>query len=418
MSKKITELPTSTAVEPAFYVPLVNTTNPTGNTTEKAPLTMVAQGLNGLVATLTGSFFTGPVTASLGLSASFINLGGSGNTRPNVGALRLPYNNGVSDRIITAKYFDNTSDVDFLTYGGTTWTIGSTGCNVFTYAAAMLNFSQASISNYHYSGWTLYNQVRGAYDLSIDGNGALFTVPVTSSNYVTAGGISGNHKTIIGPLVGSPSGYGAIYCLASSSSPSLSNPVIYSDGASCYLNSPSGAGSIGIVAGGASVLASFNTTQATLSTQVTASNGMWIGGNNTVTFAHSGSTVEQYDASLRRTIVKSRTPMTSSGTKILTSFTGSNGYTYLVKIDVVMQHSTTTGSYVATYVSHYNMSSNSMNLVGSLTSVTSSNSLAPVTVSTSLTSAGSVIALSGTVGGAFGGGNYNFGTFMTVQEVG
>jgi uncharacterized protein YccT (UPF0319 family) len=110
--------------------------------------------------------------------------------------------------------------------------------------------------------------------------------------------------------------------------------------------------------------------------------------------------------------------MTSSGTKILTSFTGSNGYTYLVKIDVVMQHSTTTGSYVATYVSHYNMSSNSMNLVGSLTSVTSSNSLAPVTVSTSLTSAGSVIALSGTVGGAFGGGNYNFGTFMTVQEVG
>jgi len=110
--------------------------------------------------------------------------------------------------------------------------------------------------------------------------------------------------------------------------------------------------------------------------------------------------------------------MTSSGTKVLSAFTGSNGYTYLVKVDLVMQHSTTTESYVATYTSHYSMNSGTMNLIGSLNSATSSNGLGFVTVSTALTASGGVVVLNGIVGGVFSGGTYNFGTFMSIQEVG
>lgn len=60
MAKKITELPAATTVEPVDVLPMVDLTGPT---TQKVTITQLATAMNGLVATLTGSTFSGPITA-------------------------------------------------------------------------------------------------------------------------------------------------------------------------------------------------------------------------------------------------------------------------------------------------------------------------------------------------------------------
>jgi hypothetical protein len=62
VAKKITELTAETTVQPSNLIPTVNVT---AGETRKATLTDVVLGINGLVATLTGSNFSGPVTAQL-----------------------------------------------------------------------------------------------------------------------------------------------------------------------------------------------------------------------------------------------------------------------------------------------------------------------------------------------------------------
>jgi hypothetical protein len=82
-TKKITQLPTASAVLPTDLVPIVDLND---TMTEKATWSQVVDGLNGLIATLSGSKFSGPVTASVGVSASFFQVGPSPAT---AGAVRL-----------------------------------------------------------------------------------------------------------------------------------------------------------------------------------------------------------------------------------------------------------------------------------------------------------------------------------------
>jgi hypothetical protein len=111
--------------------------------------------------------------------------------------------------------------------------------------------------------------------------------------------------------------------------------------------------------------------------------------------------------------------MTSTGTETVLAFTGSNGRTYLAKADIIAQHSTTTSSYATTYTSHFYMSGGLMRLVGSVGSAPSSTTTsAPVTMSTALSSSGEAIILNATLSGIVLGGTFNWGGFMTVQEVG
>jgi len=93
VTKKITELPAATLVEPADLVAVVDA-GPI--ITKKATLTQVVQGLDGLVATLSGSRFSGPVTASLGVSASHVSLG---LLPASTGDLRLSNNSTIKARV-------------------------------------------------------------------------------------------------------------------------------------------------------------------------------------------------------------------------------------------------------------------------------------------------------------------------------
>lgn len=71
MAKKITQLPTASFVRPQDYVPIVDINDVQ---TEKATFSQVVAGLDGLVATLTGSNFSGPIRGTGGLSGSLSKL--------------------------------------------------------------------------------------------------------------------------------------------------------------------------------------------------------------------------------------------------------------------------------------------------------------------------------------------------------
>jgi hypothetical protein len=92
-TKKITQLPTASAVLPTDLVPIVDLND---TMTQKATWSQVAQGLDGLVATLTGSHFSGPVTASLGVSASFGSFGTADTA--TTGLIRLAGGDGIYAR--------------------------------------------------------------------------------------------------------------------------------------------------------------------------------------------------------------------------------------------------------------------------------------------------------------------------------
>lgn len=127
--------------------------------------------------------FTGPVTASLGISSSFYSLNGSGNNKPSTGMLRIPYNMGSVNKVITAKYSDDSTDVDFLQYGtGNTWIIGNTTQNTYINAYSIQTVAQTGGQAHYYNGtWDMYNYARSAYDVQIAATGATFNIPITCS---------------------------------------------------------------------------------------------------------------------------------------------------------------------------------------------------------------------------------------------
>ena len=133
---------------------------------------------NYLYMTSTRSDFSHPVRAT-SVSASYYELNGSGNTKPTSGAIRIPYNNGTTDKIIVA--LNNVgSDVNFLVYGGGhAWTMGSTNhsFNLDTYSYQTVALNGPS-SHYHNGGYNIYSYGRSAYDIQITNTGMLLnTLP-------------------------------------------------------------------------------------------------------------------------------------------------------------------------------------------------------------------------------------------------
>ncbi len=108
-------------------------------------------------ASLTGSRFTGPVTASLGVSASFFAAGATGNgVKPDTGLWRAPYNQSTALPILTVKSAGGV-DTNLITFGaGDLWSLGNTsfdvsinsfGLNTISLGNVGVSFRVQAISN-------------------------------------------------------------------------------------------------------------------------------------------------------------------------------------------------------------------------------------------------------------------------------
>lgn len=116
--------------------------------------------------------FTSTVLAA-GVSSSYYSLDGSGNNKPSTGMIRVPYNMGNTDKVITAMYSDDSTDKDILKYGpGNTWLLGNVDqtFNIDGYSFQTVAQYGAS-SHYHNTGFLIYNYDRAAYDLTINSTG-------------------------------------------------------------------------------------------------------------------------------------------------------------------------------------------------------------------------------------------------------
>ena len=98
---------------------------------------------------------------------------------------------------------------------------------------------------------------------------SLISVETTHGRF-TAGGSGSDFKTVIGPLVANETLYAGLWMLAGATAPSISNPVVYSDGSGVFINTVAAGGVIGFVSAGATVLAEFNWT----------SSRFYLGGSN------------------------------------------------------------------------------------------------------------------------------------------
>lgn len=423
-----------------------------------------------VIATISGSAFTGPVTASLGFSGSFVQLDGSGNTKASTGMIRLPYNNGNIDKVIVVKDSTNT-DANFLTHGaGNSFGIGAL---THTQTQAAFNFVLSSNTGQ----WDFYSYATPGYVLQITSTNVSFNlIPVKASAgfsgsltrlsdgtpyLLSQGGItlitnslgqiiiSGAYQPNLAPYAPLA---GATFTGVVSASAGLSGSlqqigpgIPYLVGGSGVAISTSSNGQIVVqTTGFADVSASYITIATTGSLPneraLAAGAGITLGdggaggnatiavtapiqaltqslsysnaGAGTLSIQHSGSTVENYDAFYRMHSLKGRWLTTNSTPFTGLMFTsGANGRTYGVDVHLQCQHTSTIESGRWKLSGHMRRTAGSYIWIAQDTALSSSN-VAALSGTLSMSAGNIVVSSTGNTG------SFHWSAYMQIHETG
>lgn len=400
MTVKISELPLTGAYALTDYIPIVDSNGLITNRVRMSTL----------------------VTGSFGLSASYYSAGAG--TPSTTGLLRVPYVADQTYTIIGTKA-SNAVDRSIIRSGLDQTKFGDTSGTTIL------------------DGQTVYIYNAGNLQTTFDGSTVTTTKPVIATELTASYGV--NIPTGSLNFSGSNSTNGLIrlnyvpteiqIITAKRDTTTASYPIIKQDDSTIMFGNEGGnfnttfAGYVSIFKSNAltfiysysQLRLTFDNEAATFTCPITASNGLWVGGNTTVTLANSGSTVAAYDRYLKGTEDRA-TMLTTPGSpsKAMYNFiSGALGKTYLVDVIVTAQSTTTTGSLAAKYTGHYYMTSGfpPSNIIGVVDSpYTILESTNHTHLTASLTSSAGNIIVSGTQGAS--AETFRWGCFVRVQEQG
>lgn len=380
---------------------------------------------DGVVATLSGSKFSGPVTASLGISGSFASFG-TGYTA-TTGQVRLANNGGIYFR----SYANNTDLPLAVSDTGNSILIGDNFINnAYVAAANTAGLRGGAVAFQGATGTPTY--------ATISPTTAIFSVPLTASL-----GVSGSHGSFgTSPVAttGSlriakdltlkarnyndtanltvmqivPSAAPELYFGANNAYGEALQYVYVAAGGGVYFNT-NGTSRGRFDGNGLTVdnAANIYTSAATFSVPVTCSSGMHVKGNGQITIGHSGSTVREYDAFHRVHELEERISTTNATPATVCSFlSGANGRSYAVDVSLMAQHTSTIECAHWKLSGHYRRTGGTMTLMRIDTALSSSNVAA---LSGTLTISGGNIIVQGT---GTSTGSFRWGCSMRVQEIG
>lgn len=414
MAKKITELPAASAVTTDDLMPIVEM----GITeTQKATVTQLIAGI----------FGSSLLTASLGISSSFFQLGMG--AKATDGALRLAnasignFLNAAGTANLRLFEIDTSNNVYFGTDSSFTSTNQVPAIKLYTLAAGSLAMGNGSTTRLYVdsSGVNIYN-VGDPLIFGSSGAATFGHIRLPNSASIEARNAAGNdnyrllqldtaNRVLLGENVTNRS---FIQLGADVDFRCLSGELFIRTFGSQNISLVAGAGGVRLMESVDSKIILKVVREGTFVSGVIGS----AGDHNEIRFAHSGSTVHALDRYL--TVHESKqTGTTTVGTPGITLFTfntilsGSPGALYGTDVVVTAVSTTTTGSGFFKMSAHYYRSGSVVDLVGNVEQLLTSRNHLHLTAT--LTSSGGNLIVSASQGAS--SQIFRWGCFFRTQEM-